>query len=106
MYFLPRMADTMPFRILTPLATLCIFISEVYKLKITEHRGFRYPGGGGFKSLHGDRVFRLIYFAVFLSPSRQTSEIYIKLGHDRILTYPFQLTGHYSSYHSTLYSSE
>jgi hypothetical protein len=60
-------------------------------------------GGTRLKYRPGDRLSRLKFFVVFLSPSSQIPGDDFKLGHDRILPHPFQFIIYLSFSRSTLY---
>jgi hypothetical protein len=61
-------------------------------------------GGSGFKSRPRDRLSWLRLFVVFSFPLGKCQGSTLKIGHDRFLPHPVQLTIHASSFHSTLYS--
>jgi hypothetical protein len=51
-----------------------------------------YSGGFGFKSRPGGWRFLLRIFVLFFSSGKQIPGLYLQLGHNRFLPYPFQST--------------
>jgi hypothetical protein len=65
-----------------------------------------YLGRPGFKSRPGDRLCWLILFLDFFSHSKQVSGWCLKLGHNRFLLRPFELTYHTFIRHHILWATK